>query len=391
MPNYRVSNAFYGYAQSEVTGYDSNVDSGVPVTDDIQKLLENNSSIKLNSNEPGFGVDTAPVLKNKINLTDPNTQVYKLIIQLQDQDGNTTDFYLIRGRGWAVKDSISTLKQSSKPDEILILSKTHSYRAASTADDAEEIAKAIVATFGGGVAAQTGAGKLARSGAEAVQKAGDVGQDIFGKVKGFAMDTINYDGGREYNPQHVAPLQRCLIRLDPSKGNLAMERANLQPTTNPPYTPIVGIKITGKKNYADDGRFGIRTLDAVRRLMDVINTKNQNDPNFQEIKITDPENVPVKVLYSTACKINTQIDILPDEQEKFDSAMAAAKTTKVSSGGVLKGKGPPLGKDYDASLVDQPEQQQESKVYKDYGFLSTKNNKLHSILMEQLKKDLKRG
>ena len=33
----------------------------------------------------------------------------------------------------------------------------------------------------------------------------------------------------------------------------------------------------------------------------------------------------------------------------------------------------------------------ESKVYKDYGFLSTKNNKLHSILMEQLKKDLKRG
>jgi len=34
---------------------------------------------------------------------------------------------------------------------------------------------------------------------------------------------------------------------------------------------------------------------------------------------------------------------------------------------------------------------QESKIYKDYNFLSTKNNKLHSILMEQLKKDLKRG
>lgn len=33
----------------------------------------------------------------------------------------------------------------------------------------------------------------------------------------------------------------------------------------------------------------------------------------------------------------------------------------------------------------------ESKIYKDYNFLSTKNNKLHSVLMEQLKKDLKRG
>lgn len=33
----------------------------------------------------------------------------------------------------------------------------------------------------------------------------------------------------------------------------------------------------------------------------------------------------------------------------------------------------------------------ESKVYKEYGFLSTKNEKLHSVLMEQLKKDLKRG
>lgn len=33
----------------------------------------------------------------------------------------------------------------------------------------------------------------------------------------------------------------------------------------------------------------------------------------------------------------------------------------------------------------------ESKIYKDYGFLSTKNKKLHSVLMEQLKKDLKRG
>jgi len=33
----------------------------------------------------------------------------------------------------------------------------------------------------------------------------------------------------------------------------------------------------------------------------------------------------------------------------------------------------------------------ESKIYKDYGFLSTKNEKLHSVLMEQLKKDLKRG
>ena len=45
-----------------------------------------------------------------------------------------------------------------------------------------------------------------------------------------------------------------------------------------------------------------------------------------------------------------------------------------------------------ADKIDQGAGQfivQESKVYKEYGFLSQKNSKLHSTLMENLKKDLK--
>lgn len=174
---------------------------------------------------------------------------------------------------------------------------------------------------------------------------------------------IAYDGGKEVDNKSTAPYQRCLIRL--GKGNLAMERANLQ---LPAYNPVIGIKIPGKKNYADDGRFGKWTLDASRNLFQVINDLNKDkikdNPKFE---IKDPARVPVEILISPACAGNTQMNPTAAEQQAFEA------TKKVPA------KKP------------EPKNLPESKVYKDYGFLSTKNEKLHSVLMEQLKKDLKRG
>jgi phosphoserine aminotransferase len=130
---------------------------------------------------------------------------------------------------------------------------------------------------------------------------------------------------------------------------------NLQP---PKYTPIVGVKISGKKNYADDGRFGKWTLDAATSLFKQINVINKTDiEKDPTLEIKDPNKIPLKVLYSAACQDETGASVTPDETKGAEAMKAL----------------------------------EESKIYKDFSFLSSKNQKLHATLMEQLRKDLKRG
>jgi hypothetical protein len=173
---------------------------------------------------------------------------------------------------------------------------------------------------------------------------------VFSSYSG--VDYLEYDGGAARDEQ-TAQLQRCLIRL--GKGNLAAERMNLQP---PKYTPIVGVKISGKKNYADDGRFGKWTLDAATSLFKQINVINKTDiEKDPTLEIKDPNKIPLKVLYSAACQDETGASVTPDETKGAEAMKAL----------------------------------EESKIYKDFSFLSSKNQKLHATLMEQLRKDLKRG
>ena len=165
-------------------------------------------------------------------------------------------------------------------------------------------------------------------------------------------DYIVYDGGSTRDEQ-TAQFQRCLIRL--GGGNLEAERGNIQ---EPVYKSIIGVKVPGKKNYADDGRFGKWTLNASTSLFAKINKLNadqiKKDPSLE---IKNPEKVPLAVITSTACIGKTDANSSPKEKEE------ASKMKTIS----------------------------ESKVHKEFYFLSTKNEKLHTTLMEQLKKDLKRG
>lgn len=181
----------------------------------------------------------------------------------------------------------------------------------------------------------------------------------------FGLDTDDYmvyDGGAKKEEQ-IAQFQRCLVRL--GKGNLEAERKNLQ---DPIYTPIIGVKVPGKLNYADDGRFGKWTLNASTNLFGTINTMNadeiKKDPSLE---IKDPARVPLRIVATTACKGKTDANPSPQEKQEAASIVAATEAAKKTK---LK---------------------KESKVYTEFPFLSTKNSRLHSTLMEQLKKDLKRG
>lgn len=162
---------------------------------------------------------------------------------------------------------------------------------------------------------------------------------------------LEFDDGAARD-EETAQLQRCLIRF--AQGNLAAERMNLQP---PKYDPIVGIKISGKKNYADDGRFGTWTLNATTKYYKQINSQNADDiKKDPSVEIKDPRKIPLKVLYSTACEGKTDANPTQDETKQAEALMS--KT--------------------------------ESKIYKDFPFLYSKKKKLHATLMEQLRKNLKR-
>ena len=166
-------------------------------------------------------------------------------------------------------------------------------------------------------------------------------------------DYIVFDKGAKTD-EPTAMLQRCLIRI--AGGNLEAERRNYQ---QPIYTPIIGEKPGTKRNYADDGRYGSWTVDAVANNMTAINTANKDaikaDP---KIEIKKAFEVNMKVLSSPACSGKTNKRPTPEEVQ-------AANKLKP--------------------------QQKESKVYKEYSFLSEKNNRLNSVLMEKLIKDIKRA
>jgi hypothetical protein len=186
-------------------------------------------------------------------------------------------------------------------------------------------------------------------------------------------DKIVYDGGASRDSE-TKDFQRCLIRF--GGGNLEAERTNLPSSyyaLNPNARgyrafvstsksgPIVGIKGgTPEKPiyYGDDGRFGDKTLNAVKILQAAINDFNKDKKS--NVQITDPRSVPLAILQSPAC-----VDLLA---EPVDSE-----------------------KQYVKQQRDKMAPVKESKVYKEFSFLSSKNQKLHSTLMEQLKKDLKRG
>jgi len=188
---------------------------------------------------------------------------------------------------------------------------------------------------------------------------GGTGKGILDKLSGFVSgeNYLVYDGGAK-SDEFTSQLQRCLIRL--GKGNLESERRNYQ---SPFYNPIIGIKVSGRKNYADDGRFGKWTLDASKKLFQQINNLNAADiQKDSAVEIKTPDRIPEKVLYSTACKDKTELTATSDEVKAADD-VKSKMTTPIK----------------------------ESKIYSEFSFLSSKNQKLHSTLMEQLKKDLKRG
>lgn len=366
MPNYSIYKALLGPVDKDKAGWDENFSNSVDVTSDIQKILDNKLAIQLNAGKPLFGDDTRPVLETKAPPVGPQ-QYNKLFIKLLEKESNSfTNFYLIRGAGWVIRDDSGSVKdQSKKADEFLIISKNSSYKNASTGDEAAEIVSTIATIFGADPAKAAAAGALAKKAAGALGKVEDAGKDILGKLKGYTEATIEFDDGKEVG-ENTKAFQRCLIRF--AGGNLVAERNHLR---EPNYLldtkargfvafhsktgPVVGkMRSNPKKNYADDGRFGPETLDAVTRLLPAMSPILQGSG----ITINDPKVIPTSILSSKVCEGLTGASPIGSEQQDYEKMK------------------PPVS---------------ESKIYKEFSFLSAKNSKLHSVLMEQLKKDLKRG
>ena len=226
--------------------------------------------------------------------------------------------------------------------------------------------------------------KAPKIGGTSPSGAGDEG-GVLGKLSTFLVgpqdDFIVYDRGASKDPE-TAELQRCLIRF--SGGNLEAERKNLPSsyyelnknargyaefTAVAKTGPIIGTKggtLEKPVYYADDGRFGDKTLVAVNALYQKINEFNKK--NNSTVQITDPQKIPTKILQSPACIDQSSPIVQPGEIAYVQQQLEKMKS---ASTGVKK--------------------IEESKLYTDFSFLSTKNAKLHSVLMEQLKKDLKRG
>jgi hypothetical protein len=332
----------------------------------------------------------------------------KIYVEVHDEEKKELieKDYIVAKLGWRKKDKDGQVfENSSGPEDEISIGR-------SLASSALERAKEL------GKKGKDKAEELYGKAKDAVAGAGigGIGLPSGTTPEKPSSDTIVYN---EHNSERVKQLQRCLIRTAP-EGNYKKEKESAAG-----YTPIVGTHKNPKAgNYADDGWFGPATLAAITKYKDILNNLNANN---QEAQISDPRKVPSAIIISPACK--GKIGTEPTEKEKAqpseeEQKNALEKQRQVTTQNITKeigSKTAPISEDEFKKLTpDQlkntrvfykkgnflvvniynntgtlaasnTETLEESKLYKEFSFLSSKNQKLHSTLMEQLKKDLKRG
>jgi hypothetical protein len=331
----------------------------------------------------------------------------KIYVEVYDEEKKelVEKDYIVAKLGWRKKDKDGQVfeKSSGPEDEISI--------GRSLASSALERAKELGKKGKDKAEELYGKAKDAVAGAEV----GGVGFPPGTTPEKTSGDTIIYN---EHNSERVKQLQRCLIRTAP-EGNYKKEKEN-----SAGYTPIVGTHKNPKAgNYADDGWFGPATLAAITKYKDTLNSLNANN---QEAQISDPRRVPAAIVNSPACKEKIGTNFTPKEMKSEEAEQNAAiaqqrKDVESKITREIGTKAEPISEEqfkkmsaeqlknskvfykkenllvinmYDEAgklISSNTESLEESKLYKEFSFLSKKNEKLHSTLMEQLKKDLRRG
>lgn len=336
--------------------YNDNFVTYLDITNKISKYFQDSGGLEIsphstdnNKEDQNFDLRIRNILNQELDVLDKYVKennfagLVKLYIEVYDNEKKELieKDYIIGNWGWRKKDANNNVFEGSDNSEDTISI------GRSLAWSAWERTKEL------GKAASAKAGELL----------GKAEKTISGTApEAASSDVIIYN---EHNSERVRQLQRCLIRTAPN-GNLKKERESASG-----YTPVVGIRKKGSGNYADDGWFGPETLKAVATYKGTLNSLNKFDTQIPQI--TNEREIPVSILTSPACSGKTGEELTKKEQEDLK---APAPSPPPAVGPGQPAAGIPV---------------KESKVYKEFSFLSAKNSRLHSVLMEQLKKDLKRG
>jgi len=366
MSKFSIIQAIYGYDNSDP--YANSFSYGndtkplfVDITTDVNSVFQTKGMIKINSFEKGFGSDLytityAESVKFNRKIQDPNPNPFsKLLLTVLNDDTREIEgkYFFSRENGWQKKDKNNRLIDSnSDNNNVVVIFSQLEGEDASISSDLPSLTQKIGDKLGSLVdKAKRTASDLANKAKQTIGGASTTsGGGASGTTPEVPSDSIVYN---EHNSKRVRQLQRCLIRTAPN-GNYIKEKQS-----SAGYTPVVGVRKRGSGNYADDGWFGPATLAAIEKYKEDLNRLNTGNTDAQ---ILDTKAIPVALLASAACK--DKMDINPTDKEKQEG-LAASQST--------------------------PSTVAESKVYTQFSFLSNKNAKLHSVLMEQLKKDLKRG
>lgn len=275
------------------------------------------------------------ILKLQINFKFKNTE-YK--------------FFAIRGKGWRLYTSNGTLAAVSN-DDVFILT-TKGYKAEQSMNVGKTIEDLLVA---GGVPKETAKAIGERAGGIKA-RAEEAVKGVMGSAKAAQMDAggVVYDPGYPGKKGLTPRIQACLVRF--AGGNDSGERS-LKPynlNTNAPGFSVWSTKFGDKgpvlrkkfDEYYDD-----KMLRVVLVLRDAI-----NEYNIDKLKLDDPNTTTLERMLNQIKDSRGRYIIY---EAILDSP--ACKDTLL----IQEGKNP---------------------MVKDFEFLSNKNKKIHSMLMEQVKK-----
>jgi hypothetical protein len=360
MAKFEITKAYYEVSEPKEGSFTNIVSYGndgkqlfVDITLDLNSLLQASKNLIINPFERGFGGNISTIineayqkLSNNIQYSRFNSKIY---LEIVNKDLNQIEgkYFFCRDDGWQKRDKEDKLiatSDSNQQSNIIIFNETDD-NSASISSDTQSVAQKIKDRISSIV------DKTKKAPSDLEKKvAGTGGVSGTTSEQPPSIDSIVYN---EHNSDRVRQLQRCLIRTAP-EGNYAKEKQSAEN-----YVPVVGVRKKGTGNYADDGWFGPATLAAVDKYKDVLNKLNAGN---EQAQISNTKAVPAAILSSEACK--DKMGTEPTDKEAKETSAATQATSSVVS---------------------------ESKVYKEFSFLSTKNERLHTTLMEQLKKDLKRG